>query len=504
MKKTISKSLSISYIALIINTAISFISVPITLTYFGQDLYGIFSITNDLIYYFSLLSFGIPWVAATVFANAKTFRARRVVIKRSISLLAIISALILLSLILANLFLPHWVNILGIIPRNITEISRQFVIASIIIFVLRLPISIFNQLLVFLGKIYIVKYIEIFNSFATFSILLLVCNLKLSVLHLVILNGVLSLIVNCLYLYCFYREWTPESDDNEDFSNPEFTSYRYIITSGWYVLITNIAGIVIWNTDNLVISHALGMADVAKYSIIFKMFLLLSNITTQILNVINPLYPKFYSTQKYQQMEELFTFSNRLFPIIGGLAFIVLFGGSYPFMVLWTHSSIIYPGYLTAFCLACYAYFTWNSVIAYWILNCLNLNKKIYKLTSLEAILNLILSICLVKVLGIAGVILGTLIAHFVVEFVMIPRVLYHSFEYKLRFDYRYVFKHISLALVPTAILLYYANIHLANQLWKLLITLVLITVFYLLASLYVFNLKYLKLVLSKYKMMQN
>jgi O-antigen/teichoic acid export membrane protein len=494
------KALSISYLALLLNVFVSLITVPLLLDYFGQDIYGVFSITSDLIYYLSLLGFGVPWVAVTIFANLKTIHGKISILMKSVILLFLISCLMLCIFITVVIFVPGWVQILGNIPPAVYTTSEKLVIIIMLSYILRLPISIFSQLLTFIGKVDVVKYIEIFNTIVMLAVIIIVKSLHLSVLNFAIYNGVISLVTNIIYLFLFIKFWKRDGCVSGSEGLKENVSYQYIIRSGWYVLITNVAGVVIWNTDNLVIGHMLDISEVAKYAILFKLFLILSNVLTQILNIVNPIYPKLYSEHKYEQMQELYAFLSKIFPILGGLAFIVIYGVSHPFIVLWTHNLFIFPGYLTAFCLACYAYFSWNSVISFGVLNSLNLNKIMYKLTTLEAILNLILSCLFVRYLGVAGVVLGTLVAHVLFEFLLIPRLLYNKFDKKFQYDFVFVFRHILFVMLPVGGVVYFINRHFSPYPYVHLAIIGVVILVYLLVSIYTLKLSYLKNMVLKLK----
>jgi O-antigen/teichoic acid export membrane protein len=125
------KALSISYLALLLNVFVSLITVPLLLDYFGQDIYGVFSITSDLIYYLSLLGFGVPWVAVTIFANLKTIHGKISILMKSVILLFLISCLMLCIFITVVIFVPGWVQILGNIPPAVYTTSEKLVIIII-------------------------------------------------------------------------------------------------------------------------------------------------------------------------------------------------------------------------------------------------------------------------------------------------------------------------------------------------------------------------------------
>lgn len=457
MKGNFLKSVLYSYGSVALTSLIGFITLPLSLNYFGKDLFGLFSITNDTLAYLALFNFGIPWAAATIFAKLLNYRAQKELLFKSLKLLFLLCMIMACIVSTIAFFYPNWIHFIAQINNNILPSAKLFISVSVIFFIIRLPFSLFGQLLIFINRVYISKIIDIFSSLLTFGSLLLVIHFKLSIVQYAIISGFISLLPLFLSILIFIRIWRRESLPCSVY-NSESTSYRHLMSSSFYFFLNGIGGLIIWNTDSLVISHYLGLGETAEYAVMFKFFTILFMIITQIMNVVNPLFPKFVKEDKRNNLSQLFNVLTRIFPVVGGFIFIIMFGFFKEFVILWTHNSSIFIGSLSCFAMGLYCYFLCSSVVPYSAIVSLNYAKEIYKLTLLEAIVNLVLSIYLVTKIGIAGVVFGTLIAHVVTMFILVPLKLDKLMPNLFKFNFFFVIKHIVFVIIPVSCMIYYLN----------------------------------------------
>lgn len=457
MKSNFLKSLFYSYGSVVITSLIGFITVPLSLNYFGKDLFGLFSITSDTLAYLALFNFGVPWATATIFAKLLSYQAQKALLFKALKLLLSLCFLMTILISIVAFTFPNWVHFIAQINQNIVPSAKLFISVSIIFFIIRLPFSLFSQLLIFINRVYISKIIDVLSAILTISSLLLVIYFKLTIVQYAIISGFISLLPLLLSIVIFIKMWRIESLFTLE-SESENVSYKHLMGSSFYFFLNGIGGLILWNTDSLVISHYLGLGETAEYAVMFKFFTMLFMVITQLMNIINPLYPKFLKEGKLNFLTKLFDNTARIFPILGGFIFIMMFGFFRDFVMLWTHSTTIFIGSLSCFAMGLYCYFLCSSIVPYWVIVSLNYSKEIYKLTLLEAIVNLMLSIYLVNKIGIAGVVLGTLIAHVLTMFILVPIKLDRLIPNLFKFDFIYVFKHIIFAITPVSIMIYLLN----------------------------------------------
>lgn len=459
MKSNFLRGICFSYGSVIFTSSIGFITLPLSLNYFGKDLFGLFSITNDTLAYLALFNFGIPWATATIFAKLSNYHAQKELLFKSLKLLFLLCVIMACIISTIAFLYPDWIHFIAKINSIILPSAKLFITISVISFIVRLPFSIFSQLLIYINRVYISKIIEILSSSLNLASLIFVIYLKLSIVQYAIINSLISLFPLILSIFAFIKIWKKNSSSSA-IIKIEKVGYYYLISNSFYFFLNAIGGLILCNTDSLIISHYLGLGKAAEYAVMFKFFTILFMIVTQLINVVNPLFPLFIKENKREMLSQLFDSLIRIFPVIGGFIFIVLFGVFKDFVILWTHNPNIFIGYLSCFSMGLYCYFLCSSIVPYYVIVSLNYSKEIYKLTLLEAIINLMLSIYLVNKIGIAGVVLGTLIAHVVTMFTLVPFKLNKLMPNLFKFDFVFVARHLLLTITPISLMVYYLNMY--------------------------------------------
>lgn len=89
--------------------------------------------------------------------------------------------------------------------------------------------------------------------------------------------------IHLLFVHRDIRPWFKKSP-------VDAPSVRFIFASGTRFFIIGIAAIIVWSTDNLVISHFLGPEDVTRYAVTFKLFVTGFSLFTMVHGVLRPLY----------------------------------------------------------------------------------------------------------------------------------------------------------------------------------------------------------------------
>ncbi len=399
----------ITFAALAITTSISFFSVPISISYFGNEQYSIFSLVGDTLAYLALANLGVPSAVATAFANLNDINARKKLIRSGL-LISIVISLCLLSLLLVIYFKPNLVGILlGKIPESIFGLIARFFVVSLFFFIIQLPLGMYGQLLIYLGYIQISKLIAIFSSILTLLVLLFVIYFKLSIVSLVALNGVVGLLSSVLIVLIFYNKLNGNFHTTKTAQQGGGFSVTSLLKNSYFYFINSIAGLLIMNTDSLVISHSIGISHVVKYSIANKLILLIISIMVNYILVFVAEFPKYLDQPEntrriVQKLLRRFCIGSIVVAIGINLCLV-------PFVELWTNHHIVISHELALF-FSLYILCVGLSQVPYYFLYSLNMIQDFYRYAIFEGILNLLLSLVLVRYLGVAGVILATFVSH--------------------------------------------------------------------------------------------
>ena len=417
----------VTFLALAISSTISFVSVPILVSYFGTEQYGLFSLVGDTLAYLALANLGVPNAVVTAFANIHSSDARKQLVKNGL-IISIMVALILCLFLFLVIIKPELIFIiLGKIPESIAQLVTNFFIVSIFFFIIQFPLSMYSQLLVYTGHIHIVKIINIVTSIFILPVLFIVIFFKLSVVSFVFINGLVGFISALFLTFIFYRILLKDGCDiNYSSSEQEQITIKKILSKSYFYFINAIAGLLIMNTDNLVISHNLGLAEVAQYAVANKIVLLIISMMVQYITIFVADFPKYKeSPQKVISVVKQLSYK---FCIASSIIAIAISIFLVPIIKIWTHNNIVISSDL-ALCFSFYILCVGVSQVPYYFLYSLDMVRYFYKFAILEGIINLVLSLVLVKFYGIVGVIFATFIAHFCCSTIIVNYLCVKSFS---------------------------------------------------------------------------
>jgi O-antigen/teichoic acid export membrane protein len=474
-----------SYGTTIVSIIIGVISVPIGLHYFGPVRYGIWAVISSLIAYLSISNLGIPTAAQALTAKASEPFEQWAILRRSLILL-LVSSVVVLSVVLGIAhFYPGWVAVLGKIPANLQGEAAEATIAITILFLLNLPLAVFSAGFFGLQKIYWVQfYVSLTRIAGLVALILTVFLLKGNLVTLALFNGMATLFVGivCASHFLFtHSELRQKFDKAIKINiNKEFSTTS-ILTTGIRFFSIGLAALVVWSTDNLVISHFLGPKSVTPYAITFALFTMGFTTFTAVNGALWPMYGHSAGRNHWEWVQQAYNHAVHLLPVLGGLLWIGGIAFAREIINLWAGPEA-YGGLLVVFALGGYGY-TLSLVNTHsTILNALNLIKNTVVFAWLEAAFNLGISLALVSVLGIGGVALGTFLAALMIPFWITPLLIRHKTAGKVKTDIKPIMSHAIGVMFPCLALVLLTYLY-APVTWIRVVINIFIITFYLALS---------------------
>lgn len=406
--KEVLKNIGLSIIYKPIGIIITLILIPITIKYLGNSIYGLWATILSIISWINLFDIGIgnglrnKLTAAITQKNyilAKEYIGTAYVVIGWISLL-----IFFLFTIVFNIF--NWNNIFNtyvytnkelyiIMIVNLMFISLNFVLKLVTIIYYSLQESsivgimqISNQILNLLG-IYVLLKIE-------YSYVLL---------GISIVYGGASLIINLIFSFILFYKNQELIPNRKSFKKEKIKSLTDL---GIKFFIMQIAAMVVFTTDNLIITKLFGPEEVTPYTITFKIFSIIIMIHGIVITPIWSAITKAYAEYDIDWIEKTLKKLNVfwLFIVIGTLILYCF----YPYLLKnWMGTAIVIPQNLILM-FAFYAIIsTFCNNYAY-IFNGMGEIELPLKIGIVQGIINIPLSIYFAKVLnmGSSGVILGT------------------------------------------------------------------------------------------------
>lgn len=180
----------------------------------------------------------------------------------------------------------------------------------------------------------------------------------------------------------------------------------------WMITLTNL---IIFRTDQLVISGTLGLGAVAGYQIIQRVADMYRQYTTQLHDVLAPQVARYFQQDDHGALKKAFLNSNRWVFTLVLWSFFPLWFGLPVLLDAWlglNDPTVILSGRILLFSMALQVVV--RSTATQVMLMCQR-ERSLMGLALVEALGNLVLSLYLVQHLGIVGVALGTLIPNILV-----------------------------------------------------------------------------------------
>ena len=389
---------------------INVVTLPLTLRYLGPFEYGIWVTVSTSVVMLSVLDLGIANTLTNFIAEAHAENDRE---KAQRYFATAFWITIVIVVVLAPVCYAAWRLIDWGALFHLTNPATRVHCADCVavaggFFLLSLPLTLASRVLSGYQQVHLANYFTMANS--VFSLIAILATVLLhgslvmlmTLYSVAMLAGPLSL---NLWLCLWQRPWVKPLP-----SKVSAQIIRRLFGQGALFFLLQVTGLVVFNSDNLVITHFIGAAAVTPYSIAWK----LTQYATLFQGLLIPsLWPAFTEAYHNRQMDWINNTyrSIRRKTLIGAAAVGVLIGVLGPFVIrLWVGAAAV-PGRELLWLMALFALImsaTNNQALLLMATGRLALETVV---AVLAAIANLALSIHLVKSMGVEGVILSTIVS---------------------------------------------------------------------------------------------
>lgn len=399
----------------------SYLYVPIILFYLGEVKYGVWTTILNVLSWISYFDVGIGnglrnKLAERLIDNnpEDEKNIRRYISSAYIMLAVIVLVIIFIGCILAKFI--NWEQLFGvkIFDENLKLIMQLSIIFVGINFWLSLCKSIYyatqnnskvglmgvlQQLLMLLGVLFLIKL------------------KRPSILLVAIFYGLSEFIISMIFSIFLFKENREFIPNIKYYSKNEAQETTNL---GIKFFIVQIAALILFTTDNLIISRFIGPAEVTSYSIVNKLFSIGTAIFTML---VAPYWSRTAAAKAkndYKLIKQDITSMYKLMGlgIIGVLILIFIFR---PVTNIWLQRELYYPVGLIPLMGVYAVIFMWNAIYSQ-IANGLSMMNILIPVAIVQGIVNIPLSLLfLLKYdMGVVGVLLGTVCAT-LISAVVIP-----------------------------------------------------------------------------------
>lgn len=402
----------------LIGMAISFVSVPLTISYLGTERYGIWVTLGSLIAWMQLTDFGLGnglTNALTTSISRDRLDSVRTHVTNGVVLLCGMAASAGCVIGLAWRFIS-WSALFGVSDPSLQRDVRLAIAATIVIFLLRFPLSTAGRVLVAQQEGRIANYWGASANVLSLATLFLVTRSQGGLVWLVVAVSAVPLVVDGALNVWLYTVHRPSFRPSLAALNP--TAIRPLYSVGGQFFALQIMALVTLSTDNFVISHYLGSASVPEYSLSYNLFNYTGLPQAILFQYLWSAYNEAIARDDAEWVGR--TLDRNL---IAGLAFtavaaFVLLVIGQPFIAWWSRGAIMPSETLLLWMAAWSVINSFTNPIACLLAAASRMRYQIVY-SAFSTVSNLVLSVSLVRVYGSTGVIAATVLSYGV--FVCVP-----------------------------------------------------------------------------------
>lgn len=406
----ISKTLFSALLSRGVGFMVSFISVPLTVGYLGGERYGLWVSISTLLGWFALADLGL---ANTLTNNLSTALAQGNKPLAQQYVATTFWLLIGMAAVVGAVFFAVWrwinwrelFNVHGAVAQQ--EITPAVAMAGLLVIV-SLPLLVNAKVFYACQEGSLANYWSTAGNVASLLIIILVVHLKLGLVWLILGVSGTTLavsILSSLWLFGVHRPALRPSMSAVDRSK-----IKVLGKFGGQFFIVQIAVLLIFQSDNLIITHFLGAAQVTPYAVCFKLFSYATLLQALISPALWPAYTEAIARQDMKWVRRTFWVTSGTNLSIAVLIAIplIFFGRT---LIGWWAGPAAIPTQLLLYWMAAWIILSssMNSV------GCLLNGSGRIKGQSIYGIITAIVSVTLASILvtryGVVGVVAGTVLA---------------------------------------------------------------------------------------------
>ena len=406
-KKILLKNVSFGVIYKVINMGIVFTTIPLLLNYLDKELYGIwvtiFSLVNIALFIDGGIGNGLKTKLAKSLSlnNFKTSNNYIATAYLSVSLISFIVLVI-------GFFLIFNLNLKELFNASLSTLELQKILSLTLVLVMAgFVLNLYKSLYYAKQEAAKVELAAlIYQTIILFFIFILLNFFTKDLFLIALIYGGANILVGSIFTFLFFRK------------NKQITlSFKYFdkkvisdlmgLSLSFFVI--QLCLIVVFTSDNLIISNLISPVEVTTYDVVYKLFQVLVTMSVILQDSLWALYSDAYEKKDFKWIKQTLIKLNKLF-VAFSFSVIFLYFTAKPIIKIWTQKDLDISSNLILF-MSIYVLVRAYGIIYMNFLNAIGkINLQMW-LFVFGAIINIPISIYFVKSLnlGSSGVILGTI-----------------------------------------------------------------------------------------------
>jgi O-antigen/teichoic acid export membrane protein len=251
--------------------AVNAISIPIIIRYLGAESFGVWVTISTALSMLLVLDLGVANSLTNFISEAYAADDHHHASAYSTTALGVVMAVALLLGGVAWWIWPtlHWEHLFHLSSSaEALPVSRAVAVA-LAIFLLGLPAGLAPKILGGYQELRLANLFTAAGSLCNLISIIVLVHLHAGLVALVAASSAALVGANLLclvWIWCFHKPWL-----SPRLSHIKGSAARRMMQAGSELFVLQIAGLVVFNSDNLVVTHYLGPAQVAPYSVAWRL-----------------------------------------------------------------------------------------------------------------------------------------------------------------------------------------------------------------------------------------
>lgn len=407
--KILFKNVSLGVLYKAINLVTVFTTIPLLLNYLDSEQYGvwvtIFSIVNIVFF----VDIGIGNGLKTKLSEALSLREFKLA-QTYISTAYIFISIIAFTLLILGLFFIFSVDLQWLFNTSIENNDLKKVLLTILIMVvISFVLNLFKPFFYAAQQAAKVELaMLIYQIIVLIGIYILLKYFTRNLLFVAFIYGTSNILIGVIFTVYFFNKHKIIQPSLKYFKKDKVKDLMSLSLAFFCI---QLCMIVIFTTDNLIISKLIGPSEVTNYDIVYKLFQVVITVSVIAQDPFWALYTDAYQKKDYRWIKQTLNRLNKLFVLLF-FGIVLLFFFSKPIIKFWIQRELNLANELILFMSLFVLVRVYGSIYMYF-LNAIGKIKLQLWLYVFGAVINIPLSIFLVKQfnLGSSGVILGTVVS---------------------------------------------------------------------------------------------
>lgn len=397
-KKNIATSFLIKGGSIIIGLLI----VPMTINYINPTQYGIWLTLSSIISWFSFFDIGLGNGLKNKLAETNALGQNekgQIFVSTTYAILTIISLTVFLLFFCINPFL-NWESILN--TSKFVGQSLNLVALTVVgFFCISFVIQLINTILTANHKPAKSSLISLIGSFFSLIIIFILTKYtEASLIKLVLVLAGIPLLVQIISTVWLFK--TSLSSLSPKYKLIDFKYAKELLSVGGVFFIIQIGALVLFQTDNIVITQLFGPKEVTTFNIAYKLFSVIIMVFTIIITPFWSAFTDAYAKNDMNWIKEIISKMQKYWVLLIVFSICLLIISPFVFK-LWLGNSVKIP-YLLSIAMTFYVIaYAWQTIHVFLLNGIGKIRLQLY-LVVISAIINIPLAIFLGHKIGLAGI----------------------------------------------------------------------------------------------------